>query len=87
MAGMAFGFTAAPAGLGTFLQLTNSVVAGNLVGLRVNDARSQLTVGGSTITNNGTNLIVTNGAVITWGNNYQTNNGTTNPFTLNMPLQ
>ena len=71
----------------TAMLLTNSVVAGNLVGLRADDPRSAIGVGGSTITSNSTNLITSGGSVLSWGNNYQSNNDTLNAFNFTLSLQ
>jgi hypothetical protein len=74
----------------TTILLTNSVAAGNLVGLRADGGGGPLgmiAIGGSTITSNVTNLLtVTGGHVDTWGNNYEVNNATTNPYTGGIPL-
>ena len=72
----------------TSIHLTNSVAAGNLVGLRADGNPSAIVVGGSTLTSNITNLVTaTGGGVGTWGNNYQDLNGTTNPFSFPVPPQ
>ena len=61
--------------------VTNSMAAGNLVGLAANGV-ALVIVGGSTIIANGTNLVTTGpGTVATWSNNYEFNNVVTNPFT------
>jgi len=67
----------------TSILLTNSVAAGNGVGLDAEGGfPARILVGGSTLTSNNTNLVILNGAgVFTWGNNYQAFNLTTNAFT------
>jgi len=81
------GFAAASAAAPAAIRLTNSVAAGNGVGLNA-DTNSTITVGGSTLTSNIVNLTSGNGGTVdSWGNNYQVANITTNPFNGMIPLQ
>jgi hypothetical protein len=85
--GNAYWVLSAPLHGQTTILLTNSVAAGNLVGMRADGLQAAIAVGGSTITSNVTNLITASGHVDTWGNNYVVNNGTTNPMSGPLPLQ
>jgi len=73
----------------TTIVLTNSVATTNVVGLRAEGSLlSGILVGGSTLTSNGTNLIMATGGIVnTSGNNIQTLNLNTNPFNATVPLQ
>ena len=71
----------------TTIVLTNSVATTNVVGLRA-DGLGGILVGGSTLTSNGTNLIMATGGIVnTSGNNVQTLNLITTPFNATTPLQ
>jgi len=86
--GTGFSMQSAAGKAQAYMMLTNSVTAGNVVGLHADTA--VMDVGSSMIVGNGTNLTATGtgAAVFTFGNNYQNANLTApNPFFATRPLQ
>ena len=68
--------------------MTNSVSTGNVTGLRADSGPAELDLGASTLTNNGTNLIMaTGGVVATFGDNHVRDNLVENVFGAGISLQ